>query len=73
MDEQKSYAECLNMGRAVYCMQCVRMNKEYKDMFRSSTPLSVPYPYSDKKTETPQPEKRGCEETMKRSSILHSP
>ena len=58
MDEQKSCAECLNMGRAVYCMQCVRMNKGYKDMFRSSTPLSVPYPYSDKKTETPQPEKR---------------
>jgi hypothetical protein len=58
MDEQKSCAECLNMGRAVYCMQCVRMNKGYKDMFRSSTPLPVPYPYSDKKTETPQPEKR---------------
>ncbi len=58
MDEQKSCAECLNMGRAVYCMQCVRMNKGYKDMFRSSAPISIPYQYSDKKSGSPQPEKR---------------
>lgn len=33
MEEQISCAECLNVGRAVYCMQCIRMGKGRKDMF----------------------------------------
>ena len=58
MDEQKSCAECLNMGRAVYCMQCVRMNKGHKDMFRSSAPVTLPTKYDNKKTDFSQAEKR---------------
>ena len=58
MEEQKSCADCLNLGRAVYCMQCVRMNKGHKDMFRSSTPMTFTYRRTDSKAEAPQPEKR---------------
>ena len=58
MEEQKSCADCLNLGRAVYCMQCIRMNKGHKDMFRSSAPLSTPYQNSENKMKVPQPEKR---------------
>ena len=58
MDEHKSCADCLNLGRAVYCMQCIRMNKGHKDMFRSSAPLSAPYQPSDNKIKATQPEKR---------------
>ena len=58
MDEQKSCADCLNLGRAVYCMQCARMNKGRKDMFRNNASLSVPYQPSDNKRKATQPEKR---------------
>ena len=58
MEEQKSCADCLNLGRAVYCMQCIRMNKGHKDMFRSSAPLSASYQPSDNKIKATQPEKR---------------
>ena len=57
MDEQNSCAECLNLGRAVYCMQCIRMDKGHKDMFRSSAPLAVPYQPKDCKNAPAQPEK----------------
>ena len=57
MEEQKSCAECLNMGRAVYCMQCIRMNKGYRDMFRSSVPLAVPCQPKGNKTSSVQPKK----------------
>ena len=33
MDNQKTCADCVNLGRAVYCMQCKRMRKGHKDMF----------------------------------------
>ena len=58
MDEKNSCAECLNLGRAVYCMQCIRMNKGYKDMFRSSAPIVVPYQSKDSRNTSAQPEKR---------------
>ena len=58
MEEQKSCADCLNLGRAVYCMQCIRMNKGHKDMFRSNAPMPFPYQRQDSKAEAPQPEKR---------------
>ena len=32
MEQQNSCADCLNLGRAVYCMQCVRMNKGNKNI-----------------------------------------
>lgn len=28
MEQQNSCADCLNLGRAVYCMQCIRIGKE---------------------------------------------
>ena len=43
MELKNSCADCLNLGRAVYCMQCVRMNKGHKDMFRSNAPVSLPH------------------------------
>ena len=58
MDEQKSCAECLNMGRAVYCMQCVRMNKGYKDMFRSNAPAIFSHEHNNGKADFSQAEKR---------------
>lgn len=58
MEQQNSCAECLNLGRAVYCMQCVRMHKGYKDMFRPvSTAAVIPCPYDKNKPETAQPSK----------------
>lgn len=33
MENAKTCAECINLGRAVYCMQCKRLRKGYKDMF----------------------------------------
>ena len=57
MEEQKSCADCLNLGRSIYRMQCVRVNKEHKDMFRSSAPLSVPYQPSENNIKATQPEK----------------
>ena len=58
MEQYNSCADCLNLGRAVYCMQCVRMNKGHKDMFRSSTPVSLPYNHNKNKTDYSQAEKR---------------
>ena len=58
MDEQKLCADCLNLSRAVYCMQCIRMNKGHNDMFRSSAPVTLPTKYDNKKTDFSQAEKR---------------
>ena len=33
MEQKNSCAECLNLGRAVYCMQCIRLGKGSKDKF----------------------------------------
>lgn len=33
MDNQKTCADCINLGREVYCMKCKRLNNGYKDMF----------------------------------------
>ena len=45
MEQQNSCADCLNLGRAVYCMQCVRMNKGHKDMFLASSGSGAPFFY----------------------------
>ena len=58
MEQQNSCADCLNLGRAVYCMQCVRMNKGHKDMFRSNAPVSLPHKHNNIKTDYSQAEKR---------------
>ncbi len=38
MEKKMTCAECINLGRAVYCMQCKRLNKGYKDMFVEQKP-----------------------------------
>ena len=58
MEQQNSCADRLNSGRAVYCMQCVRMNKGQKDMFRSSAPASIPDKRDNNKSVLSQAEKR---------------
>ena len=58
MEIQNSCADCLNMGRAVYCMQCVRMNKGHKDMFCSNAPATLPHKPINSKTVISQAEKR---------------
>lgn len=58
MEIQNSCADCLNLGRAVYCMQCVRMNKGHKDMFRSNAPDTLPHKPINSKTVISQAEKR---------------
>ena len=58
MDEQKSCADCLNLGRAVYCMQCIRMNKGHKDMFRSNAPAIFSHEHNNGKADFSQAEKR---------------
>ena len=38
MENKKTCADCVNLGRAVYCMQCKRLKKGYKDMFVEQKP-----------------------------------
>ena len=33
MDNQKTCADCINLGREVYCMKCKRLKNGIKDMF----------------------------------------
>ena len=33
MDNAKTCAECLNLGREIYCMQCKRLKNGPNDMF----------------------------------------
>ncbi len=58
MEQQNSCADCLNLGRAVYCMQCVRLNKGHKDMFRSNAPVTLHCKPKNTKIVVSQPEKR---------------
>ena len=58
MEQQNSCAECLNLGRAVYCMQCIRIGKGYKDMFMpTATVSSIPHIPDKIKPQTVQPNK----------------
>ena len=58
MDEQKLCADCLNLSRAVYCMQCIRMNKGHKDMFRINAPAIFSHEHNNSKADFSQTEKR---------------
>ena len=42
-------ADCFHMGRAVYCMQCVRLGNGYKDMFVANKVSSDVVEYYKKK------------------------
>ena len=33
MDNQKTCADCINLGSEVYCVKCKRLKNGYKDMF----------------------------------------
>ena len=58
MEQQNSCADCLNLGRAVYCMQCVRLNKGHKDMFCSNAPATLHHKPKSGEAAISQPEKR---------------
>ena len=42
-------ADCFHMGRAVYCMQCIRLVNGYKDMFVANKVSSDVVEYYKKK------------------------
>ena len=59
MEENFTCADCMHMGSAVYCMQCIRLGKGYKDMFRRDEPSPEIVAYYQKKFENSnQPAKR---------------
>lgn len=49
MENKKTCADCVNLGRAVYCMQCKRLKKGCKDMFVDSAPVKTKTPVVSKK------------------------
>ena len=36
MENKKTCADCINLGREVYCMKCKRLKNRYKDLFVDS-------------------------------------
>lgn len=61
MEEKFTCADCFHMGRAVYCMQCVRLGNGYKDMFIANKVSSDVVDYYKKKyqnIELPNQQKR---------------
>ena len=49
MKSKKTCAECVNLGREVYCMKCKRMQKGYKDMFVEQISAKTNIPAASKK------------------------
>ena len=49
MEKITTCADCFHMGRAVYCMQCVRLGNGYKDMFVKNSVSSDVVEYYKKK------------------------
>ena len=45
MENQKTCADCINLGREVYCMKCKRLNNGYQDMFTEQSKIHQ-YPIS---------------------------
>ena len=63
MEEEKfTCADCMHMGSAVYCMQCVRIGNGYKDMFMNNEPSPDIVAYYRKKFE----HLKGANQTAKR-------
>lgn len=59
MEQEFSCADCLNLGRAIYCMQCRRMNKGRKDMFMRNEPyIEVNYGIKEQQKPAEQSAKR---------------
>lgn len=48
MENKKTCADCINLGREVYCMKCKRLKNGYKDMFVDQVPKQVKAPVAHK-------------------------
>ena len=44
MENQKTCADCINLGREVYCMKCKRLKNGYKDLFVDAAPVQAKPP-----------------------------
>jgi len=49
MENKKTCADCINLGREVYCMKCKRINNGYKDLFVDAAPVQAKQPVVSKK------------------------
>ena len=49
MDNKKTCADCVNLGREVYCMKCKRIKNGYKDLFVDAAPVQAKPPVASKK------------------------
>ena len=49
MDNKKTCADCINLGREVYCMKCKRIKNGYKDLFVDAVPVQAKQPVVSKK------------------------
>lgn len=45
----KCCADCVNLGRGVYCMKCKRIKNGYKDLFVDAAPVQAKPPVASKK------------------------
>lgn len=48
MDNKKTCADCINLGREVYCMKCKRIKNGYKDLFVDAAPVQAKPPVVSK-------------------------
>ena len=44
MENKKTCADCINLGREVYCMKCKRLKNGYKDLFVDAAPVQAKPP-----------------------------
>ena len=49
MENKKTCADCINLGREVYCMKCKRIKNGYKDLFVDAAPVQAKPPVVSKK------------------------
>ena len=49
MKNKKTCADCINLGREVYCMKCKRLKNGYKDLFVDTAPVKAKPPIASKK------------------------
>ena len=49
MENKKTCADCINLGREVYCMKCKRLKNGYKDLYVDAAPLQAKPPIASKK------------------------
>lgn len=49
MEKEKTCADCVNLGRAVYCMKCKRLKNGCKDLFVDATPVQTKPPVASRK------------------------